>query len=172
MLPVESLLVESFACVELLIGALKLPRYRAEGRMMGDFFAPQSSIVVSDAWNDGTSTFLSHLKEAFEKHTLLNVWVYGLGINQVMSAVCCVDRFRLFLCQIFYLQMQTVDDDVVRRLREALYAAIVIILCLKPTYITRTNCLRVTRWSLDFSVSAKKRVILLPLHRPLPVMVS
>jgi hypothetical protein len=68
--------------------------------------------------------------------------------------------------------MQTVDDDVVRRLREALCAAIVIILCLTPTYITRTNCLRVTRWSLDFSVSAKKRVILLPLHRPLPAMVS
>ena len=63
-----------------------------KSRMMGDFFAPQSSIFVSDAWNDGTSTFLSHLKEAIEKHTLLNVRVYGLGINQVMSAVCCVDQ--------------------------------------------------------------------------------
>ena len=75
----------------------------------------------------------------------------------------CVARFRLFLGPFFYLQMQTVDD-VVRRFKEALCAASVIIVCLTPTYITRPNCLRELRWSLDFAVSAKKRVILLPLH--------
>jgi hypothetical protein len=61
------------------------------------------------------------------------------------------------------MQMQNVDD-VVRRFREALCAASVIIVCLTPTYITRPNCLRELRWALDFAASAKKRVILLPLH--------
>ena len=55
-------------------------------------------------------------------------------------------------------------DDVVRRFREALCAASVIIVCLTPTYITRPNCLRELRWALDFAACAKKRVVLLPLH--------
>ena len=55
-------------------------------------------------------------------------------------------------------------DDVVRRFREALCAASVIIVCLTPTYLTRPNCLRELRWALDFAASGKKRVILLPLH--------
>ena len=61
------------------------------------------------------------------------------------------------------MQMQNVDD-VVRRFREALCAASVIIVCLTPTYITRPNCLRELRWALDFAASGQKRVILLPLH--------
>jgi hypothetical protein len=61
------------------------------------------------------------------------------------------------------MQVQNVDD-VVRRFREALCAASVIIVCLTPTYITRPNCLRELRWALDFAASGKKRVILLPLH--------
>jgi hypothetical protein len=65
---------------------------------MGDFFASQSSIFISHAWGDGTSKFVSHLKEAIEEHTLLNVWVDMLGINQVMTAVLCVVRSRLFVC--------------------------------------------------------------------------
>ena len=55
-------------------------------------------------------------------------------------------------------------DDVVRRFKEALCAASVIIVCLTPTYITRPNCLRELRWALDFAASSKKRVVLLPLH--------
>ena len=55
-------------------------------------------------------------------------------------------------------------DDVVRRFREALCAASVIIVCLTPTYLTRPNCLRELRWALDFAASGKKRVVLLPLH--------
>ena len=51
-----------------------------------------------------------------------------------------------------------------RRFRDALCAASVIIVCLTPTYITRPNCLRELRWALDFAASGKKRVILLPLH--------
>ena len=51
-----------------------------------------------------------------------------------------------------------------RRFREALCAASVIIVCLTPTYLTRPNCLRELRWALDFAASGKKRVILLPLH--------
>ena len=65
---------------------------------MGDFFAPQSSIFISHAWGDGTCKFVKHLKEAIEDHTLLNVWVDMLGINQVMTAVLCVVRLRLFVC--------------------------------------------------------------------------
>jgi hypothetical protein len=55
-------------------------------------------------------------------------------------------------------------DDVVRRFRDALCAASVIIVCLTPTYLTRPNCLRELRWALDFARSGKKRVVLLPLH--------
>jgi hypothetical protein len=55
-------------------------------------------------------------------------------------------------------------DDVVRRFRDALCAASVIIVCLTPTYLTRPNCLRELRWALDFAASGKKRVVLLPLH--------
>ena len=51
-----------------------------------------------------------------------------------------------------------------RRFREALCAASVIIVCLTPTYITRPNCLRELRWALDFAAAGKKRVVLLPLH--------
>ncbi len=51
-----------------------------------------------------------------------------------------------------------------RRFREALCAASVIIVCLTPTYLTRPNCLRELRWALDFAAFGKKRVILLPLH--------
>ena len=51
-----------------------------------------------------------------------------------------------------------------RRFREALCAASVIIVCLTPTYLTRPNCLRELRWALDFAESGKKRVVLLPLH--------
>jgi len=130
---------------------------------MGDFFAPQSSIFISHAWGDGTSKFVSHLKEAIEEHTLLNVWVDMLGINQVMTAVLCVVRSRCLCVSVFDMQVQNVDD-VVRRFREALCAASVIIVCLTPTYITRPNCLRELRWALDFAASGKKRVILLPLH--------
>ena len=64
---------------------------------------------------------------------------------------------------VFDLRAQNVDD-VVRRFREALCAASVIIVCLTPTYLTRPNCLRELRWALDFAASVKKRVILLPLH--------
>jgi hypothetical protein len=54
-------------------------------------------------------------------------------------------------------------DDVVRRFRDALCAASVIIVCLTPTYLTRPNCLRELRWALDFAASGKC-VVLLPLH--------
>ena len=64
---------------------------------------------------------------------------------------------------VFDLRAQNVDD-VVRRFREALCAASVIIVCLTPTYLTRPNCMRELRWALDFAASGKKRVILLPLH--------
>jgi hypothetical protein len=55
-------------------------------------------------------------------------------------------------------------DDVVRRFRDALCAASVIVVCLTPTYITRPNCLRELRWALDFAAAGKKRVVLLPMH--------
>ena len=86
--------------VELPVRELELSCHpvRAAGHRMGDFFAPQSSIFISHAWGDGTSKFVSHLKEAIEEHTLLNVWVDMLGINQVMTAVLCVVRLRLFVC--------------------------------------------------------------------------
>ena len=64
---------------------------------MGDFFSPQSPIFISHAWGDGTSKFVSHLKEAIEEHTLLNVWVDRLGINQVMAAVLRVACLPLFV---------------------------------------------------------------------------
>jgi hypothetical protein len=64
---------------------------------MGDFFAPQSSIFISHAWGDGTCKFVSHLKEAIEEHTLLNVWVDMMGINQVTAAVLRVARLPLFV---------------------------------------------------------------------------
>ncbi len=46
----------------------------------------------------------------------------------------------------------------------ALCAANVIIICLTPVYLTRPNCLRELRWSLDFAARGMKRVVLLPLH--------
>ena len=63
---------------------------------MGDFFSPQSPIFISHAWGDGTSNFVSHLKEAIEEHTLLNVWVDMLGINQVFRSLT-----RACLCFLF-----------------------------------------------------------------------
>jgi hypothetical protein len=54
---------------------------------MVDFFAPQSPVFISHAWDDGTSKFVSHLKEAIEEQTLVNVWVDMLGIDQVLSLV-------------------------------------------------------------------------------------
>ena len=51
-----------------------------------------------------------------------------------------------------------------RRFRDALCAASVIVVCLTPTYITRPNCLRELRWALDFAAAGKKRVVLLPMH--------
>ena len=62
---------------------------------MWDFFAPQSFIFISHAWGDGTSKFVSHLKEAIEERTLLNVWVDMQGINQVMAAARLVTCFSL-----------------------------------------------------------------------------
>ena len=59
--------------------------------------------------------------------------------------------------------MQTLDD-VVRRFRQALCCARLIVVCLTPTYLTRPNCLRELRWALDFAAADKKRVVLLPLH--------
>ena len=56
---------------------------------MADFFAPQSPIFISHAWGDGTDKFVGHLKEGIEEQTLVNVWVDMLGIDQVMSLVCC-----------------------------------------------------------------------------------
>jgi hypothetical protein len=32
---------------------------------------------------------VGHLKEGIEEQTLVNVWVDMLGIDQVMSLVCC-----------------------------------------------------------------------------------
>ena len=131
---------------------------------MSDFFAPDSFIFISHAWGDGTAKFVSHLKEALEEQTLLNVWVDLLGINQVMTAVlhAACSRVQKYFCFDFSVQIM---DDVVRRFREALCAASVIIVCLTPTYITRPNCLLCElRWALDFAASSKKRVVLLPLH--------
>ena len=125
---------------------------------MADFFAPQSPIFISHAWSDGTAKFISHMKAAIEEQTLFNVWVDLLGIDQVIALdfPCCPSFCSEFCVQNF--------DDVVRRFREALCAASVIIVCLTPTYLTRPNCLRELRWALDFAASGKKRVILLPLH--------
>jgi hypothetical protein len=131
---------------------------------MIDFFAPQSPIFISHAWGDGTGKFVRHLKEAIEEQTLLNVWTDSLGINQVSAAAsmrCSIECAGDV--SVFDLCAQNVDD-VVRRFREALCAASVIIVCLTPTYLTRPNCLRELRWALDFAASGKKRVILLPLH--------
>ena len=64
---------------------------------------------------------------------------------------------------VFDARSQSVDD-VVRRFRDALCAASVIVVCLTPTYITRPNCLRELRWALDFAAAGKKRVVLLPMH--------
>ena len=131
---------------------------------MIDFFAPQSPIFISHAWGDGTGMFVRHLKEAIEEQTLLNVWTDSLGINQVSAVVACAARLNAPAMSLFFdLRAQNVDD-VVRRFREALCAASVIIVCLTPTYLTRPNCLRELRWALDFAASGKKRVILLPLH--------
>ena len=63
---------------------------------MADFFAPQSSIFISHAWDDGTSTFVNHLKDAIEEQTLFNVWVDTKGIDQVMALVHA--RLRLLMC--------------------------------------------------------------------------
>ena len=131
---------------------------------MIDFFAPQSPIFISHAWGDGTGMFVRHLKEAIEEQTLLNVWTDSLGINQVSAVVACAAGLNApAMSLFFYLRAQNVDD-VVRRFREALCAASVIIVCLTPTYLTRPNCMRELRWALDFAASGKKRVILLPLH--------
>ena len=132
---------------------------------MADFFVPNSFIFISHAWGDGTAKFVSHLKEAIEEQTLLNVWVDMLGINQV-THVFHVARLRLLQHPCFDCSIDIVQnvDDVVRRFREALCAASVIIVCLTPTYLTRPNCLRELRWALDFAASSKKRVVLLPLH--------
>jgi hypothetical protein len=54
---------------------------------MAEFFAPQSFIFISHAWGDGTAKFVSHLKEAIEEQTLLNVWVDLLGIDQVLPSL-------------------------------------------------------------------------------------
>ena len=51
-----------------------------------------------------------------------------------------------------------------QRFRSAICAANVIIICLTPSYLTRPNCLRELRWSLDFASRGMKRVVLLPLH--------
>ena len=71
---------------------------------MARFFVPHSFIFVSHAWGDGTAKFVSHLKEAIEEQTLLNVWVDLLGIDQVLPSlvallpVCdCVFPLFLFL---------------------------------------------------------------------------
>ena len=126
---------------------------------MADFFSPQSPIFISHAWGDGTSKFVSHLKDAIEEHTLLNVWVDLLGINQVIVSLA-----RACLCAFYFDLRVQIVDDVMRRFREALCASSVIIVCLTPTYFTRPNCIRELRWALDFAASGKKRVVLLPLH--------
>ena len=99
-----------------------------------------------------------------EEQTLVNVWVDMLGIDQV-THLCCVLIACLHhtVCFDFDLMMQTLDD-VVRRFRQALCAARVIVVCLTPTYLTRPNCLRELRWALDFAASGVKRVVLLPMH--------
>jgi hypothetical protein len=92
------------------------------------------------------------------------VWTDSLGINQASAVAARAARLNaLGEVSVFDLRVQNVDD-VVRRFREALCAASVIIVCLTPTYLTRPNCLRELRWALDFASSGKKRVILLPLH--------
>ena len=63
---------------------------------MADFFAPQSSIFISHAWDDGTSTFVNHLKDTIEEQTLFNVWVDTKGIDQVMALVYA--RLRHLMC--------------------------------------------------------------------------
>ena len=132
---------------------------------MIDFFAPQSPIFISHAWGDGTGMFVRHLKEAIEEQTLLNVWTDSLGINQVSAVAACAAGLNALTMSlpVFDLRAQNVDD-VVRRFREALCAASVIIVCLTPTYLTRPNCLRELRWALDFAAAGKKRVVLLPMH--------
>jgi hypothetical protein len=88
------------------------------------------------------------------------------GIYQAMIYVLHVARSRplqgfCFDCSIGILQNL---DDVVRRFREVLCAASIIIVCVTPTYLTRPNCLHELRWALDYAASSKKRVVLLLLH--------
>lgn len=56
----------------------------------------------------------------------------------------------IFVFEVFSRLIQSIDD-VVQRFRAALCAANVIIICLTPVYLTRPNCLRELRWSLDFA---------------------
>ena len=76
--------------------------------------------------------------------------------------LCCLLEC-IFVFGVFSRRIQSIDD-VVQRFRAALCAANVIIICLTPVYLTRPNCLRELRWSLDFAARGMKRVVLLPLH--------
>ena len=76
------LVLPVFAC-------LTCHHHRVAGHKTADFLAPQSPIFFSHAWGDGTARFVGHLKEGIEEQTLVNVWVDMLGIDQVMSLVCC-----------------------------------------------------------------------------------
>ena len=131
---------------------------------MNDFFAPACPIFISHTWSDGTGEFVGRLKAAIEEQTLVSVWVDMQGIDQVKRVIPLRIRGLFLLSSPYLVTFCQFVDDVVQRFRSAICAANVIIICLTPSYLTRPNCLRELRWSLDFASRGMKRVVLLPLH--------
>jgi hypothetical protein len=102
-------------------------------------FQPRFSVFVSHAWGDGTGEFIQRLKAHVEQQTLASVWVDTDGLNQQQETL--IPAFRDALCQ-----------------------ARVVLIVLKPSYLTRPNCLRELRWALDFERAGHLRVVLLSIH--------
>ena len=110
-----------------------------DGRQLHQLFAICSSVFISHAWNDGTFLFVKRLKHYLEMLALVNVW-----------------------CD--YQQLDQRQGEVEVQFRNGLCKASVILVCLTPRYLTRPNCLRELKWSLDFAYKTEKDVRILPLH--------
>lgn len=110
-----------------------------DGRQLHQLFAICSSVFISHSWSDGTSLFVKRLKHHLEAQALVNVW-----------------------CD--YQQIDQRQGEVEVQFRSGLCKASVVLVCLTPRYLTRPNCLREFKWSLDFAYKTEKDVRILPLH--------
>ncbi len=110
-----------------------------DGKQLNQLFAIRCPVFISHAWSDGTFHFVKRLKHYIESMALASVW-----------------------CD--FLQMDQKQGEVEVQFRDGLCKASVILVCLTPRYLTRPNCLRELKWSLDFAYKAHKDVRILPLH--------